>query len=178
MVREDLVGTKYCRALGIVSESYRVLQNRDAFHFFDPIVGEGAAVYHTAGALGCGEQVWVLAKLPGEILVAGRDPVEKYLLLSNSHDGGSAVQVKFTPIRVVYQNTLAQALGEGLTYRARHDRDLFGGLRDVRKAMGFITDEYDRLGAAFEAMARVAMDAPAVRAYVAKVFPRPGRPRR
>ena len=173
VVREDSIGTKDCRALGIVGEAYRVLQNRDAFRFFDPIVGEGAAVYHTAGALGAGERVWILAKLPGDLMVAGRDAVEKYLLLSNSHNGRSAVQVKFTPIRVVCQNTLAQALGNGATYRARHDRDLLAGLRDVRQAMGFITREYDRLGAAFDVLARVEIDSAPLRAYLAKVFPFP-----
>ena len=173
VVREDLVGSKDCRALGIVGEPYRVLQNRDAFRFFDPIVGEGAAVYHTAGALGAGERVWILAKLPGEIRVAARDAVEKYLLLANSHDGSSAVQVTFTPIRVVCQNTLAMALGARAAYRARHDRDLFAGLHDVRRAMGLITARYDAIGAAFDALARVEMDAAAVKAYAADVFPPP-----
>jgi phage/plasmid-like protein (TIGR03299 family) len=173
IVRDDAIGTPACRALGIVGESYRVLQNTDAFRFFDPIVGEGAAVYHTAGALGAGERVWILAKLPGDIMVAGRDRVEKHLLLSNSHDGSSAVQVKFTPVRVVCQNTLAQALAEGRTFRARHDRDLLLGLRDVREAMGFIGDEYARLAAAFDAMARVGMDRAALGAYLSKVFPLP-----
>jgi phage/plasmid-like protein (TIGR03299 family) len=173
VVREDAIGNPGCRALGIVGESYQVLQNRDAFGFFDPIVGEGAAVYHTAGALGAGERVWILAKLPGDIVVARRDVVERFLLLSNSHDGGSAVQVKFTPIRVVCSNTLTQALSRGATYRARHDRDLLAGLHDVRKAMGFITERYDAIGAAFDALARVEMDGRALRAYLARVFPPP-----
>jgi phage/plasmid-like protein (TIGR03299 family) len=140
-------GDRPWHGLGIVGDRYDVLQNREAFNFFDQIAGEGRAICHTAGALGDGERIWILAKLPDDIVVAGRDRVEKFLLLSNSHDGESAVPVKFTPIRVACRNTLTQALSRGFTHTARHDRDLWGALRGVQEATGLIKGAVRRPGA-------------------------------
>jgi hypothetical protein len=43
------------QVLGVVGNDYEVVQNRDAFTFFDAIVGGGEGIlYETAGALGNG----------------------------------------------------------------------------------------------------------------------------
>jgi hypothetical protein len=39
---------------GIVTNGYTILQNREAFTFFDDIVGQDAVIYHIAGVLGQG----------------------------------------------------------------------------------------------------------------------------
>ena len=98
--------------LGIVGSSYTPCQNRDAFAFFDGVFGKDKARYECAGVLGKGERIWLLAKLPGGFSIGKDDLVNKFLLLTNSHDGSELIRARFTPIRVVCQNTLNAALRE------------------------------------------------------------------
>jgi len=163
--------TRQDPVLGVVGKEYTPLQNREAFSFFDPIVGENAAIYHTAGALGQGERVWILAKLPGEIRVAGDDITEKYLLLSNSHDGKSSVQVKFTPVRVVCQNTLTIALNEGHAFKVTHHADVHQKLKQAHEMMGIINTKFDDMEQTFQGMNRVKMNSNRLTDYLASVYP-------
>jgi phage/plasmid-like protein (TIGR03299 family) len=95
--------------LGIVSDRYEIVQNIDAFSFFDAIIDEGEAIFETAGVLGRGEKIFVTAKLPDDLMVGG-EKCEEYILLTNSHDGSSSIIAGFTSVRVVCQNTLNFAL--------------------------------------------------------------------
>jgi phage/plasmid-like protein (TIGR03299 family) len=157
--------------LGVVGKDYTPLQNKDAFRFFDPIVGQNAAIYHTAGALGNGERVWILAKLPGHIRVVGDDISEKYLLLSNSHDGKSSVQIKFTPVRVVCQNTLTLALSDGAVCRVVHHADIRRKLEQAHQMLGLITERFDEVEETFQSMSRVQMDTNRLAEYLTAVYP-------
>jgi phage/plasmid-like protein (TIGR03299 family) len=157
--------------LGVVSHEYTPLQNHQAFQFFDPIVGQNAAIYHTAGALGNGERVWILAKLPGHIRVAGDDITEKYLLLSNSHDGKSSVSIKFTPVRVVCQNTLTLALNDGSAWRVSHHSDIHQKLKQAHEMMGLINEQFSDMEQSFQAMSQVRLDTNRLTEYLAAVYP-------
>jgi phage/plasmid-like protein (TIGR03299 family) len=96
--------------LGVVQGKYQTVQNSRKFSFIDQVLGSGIAAIHTAGSLKNGRIVWVLAKLAGIARVKGTDDtIERFFLLSSSHDGSMPIQAQFTPVRVVCQNTLNQA---------------------------------------------------------------------
>jgi phage/plasmid-like protein (TIGR03299 family) len=126
--------------------------------------------------LGEGERVWILAKLDSQIRVTSEDVTDKYLLLSNSHDGTSSVQIKFTPIRVVCENTLTLALSRGPTVRVAHTRDLYERLRSAEKALGIIHKRFNDIEESFKAMAGVQMNAKRLSEYLERVFPNPSDP--
>ena len=135
--------------LGVVGPRYVPLQNKSAFEWFQPFVDAGECSLHTGGSLSNGQKVWVLAQLnrdPSEI-VSG-DDVQKFILLSNSHDGTTAIRVGYTPIRVVCVNTLAFAHShkESNLLRIRHTRSSKTALDNVRDIM-------DNINAQFEATA-------------------------
>ena len=125
--------------LGVVGKDYHIIQNRDAFNFFDSIVGgKDGILYETAGALGNGERIFITAKLPGYIRVGnGDDVTEKYLFLTTSHDGSGSITAAFTPVRIVCQNTLNASL-KSMTnvVRIKHTSGAKQRLDDAHKVMG------------------------------------------
>lgn len=129
--------------LGLVSDRYSIVQNCEAFSFFDAITGTGEAMYQTAGALGKGETVWLLAKLPQDIGVPG-DAVGSYLLLTNSHDGKRSLTAKFTAVRVVCNNTLTFALeGREKSVTIRHTSSAHQALAEAHRLLGIVAREQE-----------------------------------
>jgi phage/plasmid-like protein (TIGR03299 family) len=156
--------------LGIVEDDYEPMQNRNAFRFFDRLVGTLEARYEAAGALGRGERIWILAKLPGFIKVHGSDIVNKYLLLTNSHDGGSGVRVKSTPIRVACNNTLTAALRGTGEVHIRHTL----AAKDMEQALSvlaFSDSLFEQLDAIFNSMARMKINTRQLLEYVRALVP-------
>src|SRR5437763_6606816 len=126
---------------GVVSRRYGPLQNVETFESFDRMVGEKKAYFEAAGALGEGERIWVMAKMPEAMEIVRGDECFKYLLLSNTHSGDGSVIVKFTTVRVVCQNTLMLAMDDGQkAYRVRHSRKMQLKLEELAEFLS-ITQE-------------------------------------
>ncbi|MBL7706768.1 MAG: DUF945 domain-containing protein [Taibaiella sp.] len=144
--------------LGVVGNDYHIIQNKDAFSFFDAIVGGGNGIlYETAGALGQGERIFITAKLPDYIRVGnGDDVTEKYIFLTTSHDGSGSITAAFTPVRIVCQNTLNAAFRNmNNVVRIKHTAGAKERLDNANKIMGIANTMSNQLEGVFNNWTRV-----------------------
>ena len=131
-----LVRSSDNKVLTNIGQVWNPVQNEDAFNFFSEYVLKGDMEMHTAGSLKGGQLVWALAKVKESFDLFGGDTVESYLLFSNPHKYGFSIDVRFTPIRVVCNNTLS------LSLEATAERSVKVGHRtefnadEVKKALG------------------------------------------
>lgn len=116
--------------LGVVTDRYKIVQNKEAFAFTDALLGEGVR-YETAGSLDSGKRVWMLARL--ENTTIAEENIDPYLVFTNSHDGKGAIRVAAVPVRVVCQNTLNLALSQASRHwSCVHKGDIQGKLDEAR----------------------------------------------
>jgi phage/plasmid-like protein (TIGR03299 family) len=94
----------------VVSDDWNPVQNQEAFEFFNDFIAEGDMEMHTAGSLKGGQIVWALAKVKDSFELFGGDKVDSYLQFTNYHKYGCSTDVRFTPVRVVCNNTLTFSL--------------------------------------------------------------------
>jgi len=176
IVRLDKWGQPDCVPFGMVGNEYQVLQNRDAFSFFDPILAQGMVELETAGALGAGERVWVMARLKDDVEIAKGDAIQRYILLTTGHDGRTAVQIRFTPVRVVCQNTLTMSLATGLDFaKAYHVPGMSGALQDAQLGIQAILTNFKKLEENFRRMVGCKLNEQSLKQYLGDVFPDPPR---
>jgi phage/plasmid-like protein (TIGR03299 family) len=105
------------KQLGHVSQTYRAVQNMDAFAVLKPLVEGGALRLETGGVLREGEDAWLLGQFDGskfgpnaqEQFIQSNDPVATYAMIRTNHSGRAGILIGETPIRVVCANTLAMA---------------------------------------------------------------------
>lgn len=158
------------KVLGVVTDRYKVVQNREAFAFTDSLLKEGVR-YETAGSLQGGRRTWMLAHMPHEYIILG-EKFSPYLLFSNTHDGSGAVKVALTPIRVVCQNTLNLALSTAKrSWSMMHTGNIQGKIQEARETLMMAEDYMDSLGQEFEALRKKKVTDREVKDYIEILLP-------
>lgn len=162
-------------ALAIVSDGYKVFQNADAFSFMDAVIGEGGAQFDSAGSLKGGRRVWMLAKMPHQFNLGktGRDKVESYILLTNTHDKTGSLRLLLTTVRVVCQNTLNAALGRassGEGIAIHHRESMMDKVAEARRALKLVDESANRMREELAALAAAQIDTATAKAYFASLI--------
>lgn len=134
--------------LGVVKRKYTIVQNREAFSFFDKAIENKEAKWFTAGCFGNGNRVFISTKLPNISLVKN-DPVDNYLVFINSHDGSGGVKIMFTPVRIICFNALTAAIKSSTNYISfRHTASVHKNIDEAHEVLGICerkrqeTEEY------------------------------------
>lgn len=183
--------------LSEVNNDWEPCQNEEFMEFFSEFVHAGGMEMHTAGSLRQGKMTWALAKIKDASFNAvkggnvrktvngkrvtvpgpgGSDPVESYLLFSNPHEYGKCIDIRYTGIRVVCNNTMQLALDGGsdrfvrLTHRKKFDPDY------VKETLGLATKRMAEYQSMAQFLAGKKAKPEAIINYFKTVFPKLGKP--
>ena len=167
-----LVRDRDNRILDVITNDWNPMQNEAAFEFFNDFVAAGDMEMHTAGSLKDGKIVWALAKVHDSFeLFGGRDQVDSYLLFTNPHSYGQSIDVRFTPIRVVCNNTLTLSLNSQsksmvkVSHRREFDADL------VKETLGVAKDKLGKYKEMAQYLSEKRYTEESVVDYFKRVFP-------
>ena len=160
------------RILTTVGENWNPVQNEEAFNFFAEYCLSGDMEMHTAGSLKDGQMVWALAKVKSDFELFGGDRVESYLLFSNPHQYGKAIDIRFTPIRVVCNNTLTLSLDQKADKSVKVGHRVEFDASEVKTALGIASDKLAHYKDAAEYLGKRRVTAESLIEYYNTVFPR------
>jgi phage/plasmid-like protein (TIGR03299 family) len=166
-----LIRTSDNTALDMVSGNWNPVQNAEAFDFFREFVEAGDMEMHTAGSLQDGKRVWCLAKVKDSFTINGKDQVDSYLLLTNPHMYGRAVDIRFTPIRVVCNNTLTLSLGQKSDYQVSMSHKKAFDAEEAKQLLGIAKEKMSQYEQMATFLSEKRWTDETLKRYLSVVFP-------
>jgi phage/plasmid-like protein (TIGR03299 family) len=174
-VRDNPVREGQVDFLGYVGNSYRIVQNEDHAEFLNTLVDESGAHFDTAGAINGGRTVFITMKLPGHMMIGGKDQVDLHIAAVNTHDGTGSFTIMVTPVRIVCENTLNCAYSNHSNiFRIRHTSGLHHSLASrAREVLDMTFDYADAFQAEAEKLINTTMTFAQFEAIIEKEFGAP-----
>jgi phage/plasmid-like protein (TIGR03299 family) len=168
--QQALVRSTDSKILTQVGPGWNPVQNSEAFDFFTEFVKAGDMQMDTAGSLRDGQLVWALADVKDGFSLFNGDEVKGYMLFSNPHQYGKAIDVKFVMERVVCNNTLAVALNEKnqpsirINHRSKFDANV------VKQALGLSHNKVEKFKEAAEFLGSKQYNRADLERFFGKIF--------
>lgn len=157
--------------LSVVSNDWNPVQNHEAFEFFHEYCAAGDMEMHTAGSLRDGQIVWALAKVKDSFELFKGDQVDSYLLFTNPHKFGQSIDVRFTPIRVVCNNTLTLSLSQSADRMVKKSHRTQFDAAQVKEQLGIATDKLAKYKEMAQFLGSKRYNGESLKEYFNKIFP-------
>jgi len=158
--------------LGTVGSRYTIVQNSDAFAFFQEALGETAACIEAVGCLGrYGSTAFMVATMPEMLEIVPGDPVSRHIMLTTSHDGSSNIEARFLHWREA-NNSGVQFTGkrEGRV-RIRHTKNANLRLQEAHRVLSADQQYWDRAIRAYRYMAKRTVANTDVKDFLERLYP-------
>ncbi len=169
--RKALVRSFDRKILDVVSDDWNPVQNAEAFDFFNEFVMAGDMEMNTAGSLKNGQIVWGLAKVKQSFELFKGDVIDSYLLFTNFHQYGCSTDVRFTPIRVVCNNTLTLSLSSAVERMVKISHRRQFDAANVKDMLGIATDKLQKYKEMAEFLGSKKAKHESVVEYFERLFP-------
>lgn len=157
--------------LSVVSNDWNPIQNHEAFQFFDEYCKAGDMEMHTAGSLRDGQIVWALAKVKDSFDLFKGDQVDSYLLFTNPHKFGQCIDIRFTPIRVVCNNTLTLSLSQHSDRVVKKNHRRAFDAQEVKETLGIATSKLQKYKEMAQFLGSKKYKDETIKEYFNRVFP-------
>jgi phage/plasmid-like protein (TIGR03299 family) len=133
--------------LGVVGKDYVPVQNYEMTDLLDGLVDGAGASFEAAGSYRRNRSVFVSMRLPEGFRV-GDDESDVFLFLENSHDGGGALHLSVTGLRLFCTNQI-KSIRNGREYGIsfRHTKHLDVTSQRVREAINLTVEATEQLSA-------------------------------
>jgi len=175
VVREPTVDDPEYRVLASVGKEWTAIQATELGKMLDPITARYPV--ETAGAIGRGEKIFISLDA-GESKIAGEDH-NLFYLVSDARDGTGALNIAFTPVRVVCQNTLVAGLNNAkVSISIKHNKNIRTDAEFYLDIFNQMASVKDTIVSAMDSMTAVTLDEQDVKKIMLKAYPNASRPSR
>lgn len=135
--------------LGITSPTYSIVQNSEIVDIVDSVMYESGAIFESAGELRGGKKIFMAAKLPDtlDLTIKNIDPVNAFLIASNTHDGTDSLRFEIKYLRLVCINGMTRWTNAS-SISFRHSARMNVKIENVRETLGLVlksTEEFNLL---------------------------------
>lgn len=155
--------------LGVVSDRYQTVQNKDAFSFLSYLTD---FKFVSAGIVSGGKTIWMCVEVP-DFMTLGA-PMKMYVVFSSTHDGKGAIRAAITPVRPACSNTLNLAFKKAVrSFSLLHKGDVQGKLEMVGDIMEHEASYRDVFQREAERLAMIHLSAPMIDNLLSNLFPLP-----